>query len=185
MVDAAQAARVRHVALALYRGVAGEHDDPAAAESERNLGWACDLHEIGMMVSHHDHHRHSAYLLGHVDAAGFSQSQLRHLADLVLGQRGGLRKIEAALTQRDVALQVLALRLAVIKCHARTPIDAAALQLERGERVMRLRLAHGWAQTHPRTLYLLQQEAQAWSRSGVLELTLDDTPADGDRAATA
>jgi len=185
MVDAAQAARVRHVALALYRGVAGEHDDPAAAESERNLGWACDLHEIGMMVSHHDHHRHSAYLLGHVDAAGFSQSQLRHLADLVLGQRGGLRKIEAALTQRDVALQVLALRLAVIKCHARTPIDAAALQLERGERVMRLRLARGWAQTHPRTLYLLQQEAQAWSRSGVLELTLDDTPADGDRAATA
>jgi exopolyphosphatase/guanosine-5'-triphosphate,3'-diphosphate pyrophosphatase len=50
---------------------------------------------------------------------------------------------------------------------------------------MRLRLARGWAQTHPRTLYLLQQEAQAWSRSGVLELTLDDTPADDDRAAVA
>ena len=37
-------------------------------EDRRELAWACDLHEIGMMVSHHDHHRHSAYLLAHVDA---------------------------------------------------------------------------------------------------------------------
>ena len=45
---------------------------PAAdGESIRELAWAAQLHEIGMMVSHHDHHRHSSYLLGHVDAAGF------------------------------------------------------------------------------------------------------------------
>jgi exopolyphosphatase/guanosine-5'-triphosphate,3'-diphosphate pyrophosphatase len=67
----------------------------AGADARRELLWACALHEIGMMVSHHDHHRHSAYLLAHVDAAGFSQSQLRRIADLVLGQRGGLRKLEA------------------------------------------------------------------------------------------
>jgi exopolyphosphatase/guanosine-5'-triphosphate,3'-diphosphate pyrophosphatase len=176
MVDIAQASRVRRVALALYRGVAGERIDPATDDSERELGWACDLHEIGMMVSHHDHHRHSAYLLGHVDAPGFSQSQLRHLADLVLGQRGGLRKIEAALTRRPVALQVLALRLAVIKCHARSRIDAQALALEGSARGVRLRFTREWATTHPRTLYLLQQEAQAWARSGVLALALDDAP---------
>ena len=57
-----------------------------------------------MMVSHHDHHRHSAYLLAHVDAPGFSQSQQRHLAALVLGQRGGLRKVEATLAQDGCAL---------------------------------------------------------------------------------
>ena len=48
-----------------------------------------------MMVSHHDHHRHSAYLVANVDAAGFSQSQQRRIGELVLGQRGGLRKLEA------------------------------------------------------------------------------------------
>ena len=69
----------------------------AGPEERRELQWACALHEMGMMVSHHDHHRHSAYLLGHVDAPGFSQSQQRRIAELVLGQRGGLRKVEASL----------------------------------------------------------------------------------------
>ncbi len=176
-VDTAQAARVRRVASALYQGVAGSDAEPAN-EGARELGWACDLHELGMMVSHHDHHRHSAYLLGHVDAAGFSQSQQRRLAALVLGQRGGLRKIEAALTQHEFALLVLALRLAVIKCHARREVDANALQLEPAAHGVRLRFGPVWSASRPRTLYLLQQEAVAWSRSGVFDLTLD-APADG------
>ena len=173
MVDAAQAARVRGVALALYRDMAGPEPGPGPGEGQRELGWACDLHEIGMMVSHHDHHRHSAYLLSHVDAPGFSQSQQRRLADLVLGQRGGLRKIDAALSQRDFALLVLALRLAVIKCHTRGSVDDRALQLACSERVVRLRFSRDWATAHPRTLYLLQQDVQAWARSGVLELVLE------------
>ena len=174
-VDASHAARVRRVAMALYGGVAVNDNADASihSESDRELGWACDLHELGMMVSHHDHHRHSAYLLGHVDAAGFSQSQQRHLAAMVLGQRGGLRKIEPELTQRAFALQVLALRLAVIKCHARGRVDSQALRLEHGPRGLHLHFTPEWANTHPRTLYLLQQEAQAWARSGVLELALE------------
>lgn len=170
-VDKTQAARVHRVALTLYKAIA-ESSDASPGEGERELGWACDLHEIGMMVSHHDHHRHSAYLLGHVDAPGFSQSQQRRLADLVLGQRGGLRKIEAALTQRDFALQVLSLRLAVIVCHARGAIDALALWLEAGTPGVQLRFAKSWAEARPRTLYLLQLEVQSWAQSGVLELSL-------------
>ena len=180
-VDTAQATRVRRVALALYANLAINDGAGASShsESDRELGWACDLHEMGMMVSHHDHHRHSAYLLGHADAAGFSQSQQRQLAAMVLGQRGGLRKIETALTQRAFALQVLALRLAVIKCHARGPVDSGALKLERSPRGVRLHVTPEWAASRLRTVYLLQQEAQAWNRSGVLELALDLPVADG------
>jgi len=167
-IDTAQAERVRGVALALYRGVYGED-----LEGQRELGWACDLHELGLMVSHHDHHRHSAYLLGHVDAPAFSQTQQRHLADIVLGQRGDLRKIEIALTDHRFALQVMALRLAVIKCHARGPVDPQVLQLRLDGDLAHLAMADGWAAQHPRTLYLLQQEAEAWNRSGVLRLELD------------
>jgi exopolyphosphatase / guanosine-5'-triphosphate,3'-diphosphate pyrophosphatase len=181
-VDIAQAARVRRVALALYRGMDVRDEADADAnqhrESDRELGWAADLHEMGMMISHHDHHRHSAYVLAHADAAGFSQSQQRHLAAMVLGQRGGLRKIEAELTQRSFALQVLALRLAVIKCHARGMVDSDALKLERNGRSLHLQFTPEWAATHPRTLYLLQQEAQAWARSGVLEVTLSSPAGD-------
>lgn len=165
-VDVPQARRVAAVALALHAKVAPSAD-PALA---RELGWAAALHELGMMVSHHDHHRHSAYLLGHVDAAGFSQSQQRRLADLVLAQRGGLRKVEAQLAQESFAWQALCLRLAIIKCHARGDIDPQVLQMRRQNSVAELTVPRGWAESHPRTLHLLNEEAAAWERSGVLKL---------------
>jgi exopolyphosphatase/guanosine-5'-triphosphate,3'-diphosphate pyrophosphatase len=167
-VDMVQAARVRSVALALYEGLAGDDD-----EGLRELGWAADLHEVGLAISHHDHHRHSAYLVGHLDAPAFSQTQQRHLASVVLAQRGGLRKVEAQMTERRYVHQILALRLAVIKCHARGPVDAAALRLSPdGRDRARLHFAAAWADGHPRTVYLLEQEAETWGRSGVFALGL-------------
>ena len=167
-VDLAQAARVRSVALALYDTVAADADP----EARRELGWACDLHEIGLMVSHHDHHRHSAYILAHADAPGFSQSQQRRVSALVLGQRGGLRKVEDQLASEAFAWQVMCLRLAVIKCHARGTVRTDVLSLRPRSRVAHLSFPAPWAETHPRTLYLLQQEAEAWGRAGPLELRL-------------
>jgi exopolyphosphatase/guanosine-5'-triphosphate,3'-diphosphate pyrophosphatase len=96
-VDVPQAVRVVHLATALYDGLVGPRMSTPEADARRELEWAANVHEIGMMISHHDHHRHSAYLMGHVDAPGFSQSQQRHLGLLLLAQRGGLRKVEAEL----------------------------------------------------------------------------------------
>jgi exopolyphosphatase/guanosine-5'-triphosphate,3'-diphosphate pyrophosphatase len=172
-VDTAQAGRVRAVASALLRGALPEMADADDGETLRELGWACDLHEMGLMVSHHDHHRHSAYLMGHVDAPGFSQSQQRRMADLVLGQRGGLRKIEAQLCSERFAWQVLALRLAVIKCHARGLVDPKALRLRRDGRLARLAYRSAWADGHLRTLHLLREEAEAWGRQELPRLVLD------------
>jgi exopolyphosphatase/guanosine-5'-triphosphate,3'-diphosphate pyrophosphatase len=170
-VDAEQALRVRAVASALLRGAlpGGDDDD---GEDLVELGWACDLHEIGLMVSHHDHHRHSAYLMAHVDAPGFSQSQQRRIGDLVLGQRGGLRKIEAQLSSDRFAWQVLALRLAVVKCHARNEVDPQAMRLERDGKQARLNFRADWAASHPRTLHLLREEAETWARQDTPRLTL-------------
>jgi exopolyphosphatase/guanosine-5'-triphosphate,3'-diphosphate pyrophosphatase len=170
MVDAQQARRVASVAEALYEQV----QPRAGREARRELLWACALHEIGMMVSHHDHHRHSAYVLAHVDAPGFSQSQQRRVGELVLGQRGGLRKVEASLTQETFAWQVLCLRLGVIKCHARGEVKTDVLRLSRQGTQARLDFSADWAASHPRTLYLLQEEVQAWARGGVLKLALRD-----------
>jgi exopolyphosphatase/guanosine-5'-triphosphate,3'-diphosphate pyrophosphatase len=163
-----QALRVRTMALALFAGI----DADADVESQRELGWACDLHEVGQMVSHHDHHRHSAYLVGNVDAAGFSQSQQRRISELVLGQRGGLRKLDSALDNPRFARQAMCLRLAVIKCHARGAIDPKALRLEYAGNAAALRFASAWAESHPRTLHLLREEADIWQRQGPMRLTL-------------
>ncbi|MBC8056822.1 MAG: Ppx/GppA family phosphatase, partial [Rhizobiales bacterium] len=168
MVDTQQAERVTQVAQALYANA----QPKAGAETRRELLWACALHEIGMMISHHDHHRHSAYVLAHVDAAGFSQSQLRRVGELVLGQRGGLRKVEAGLTREDFAWQVLCLRLAIIKCHARGDVSATAMRLKREGTSAELAFAPGWTEANPRTRHLLEEEAAMWQRGGPLVLEL-------------
>lgn len=167
-VDTAQAERVATLALALYQQCCPD----ASPDDRSELRWACALHEMGLMVSHHDHHRHSAYLMAHVDAPGFSQSQQRRIGDLVLGQRGGLRKLDVPLAQAGFAWQVLCLRLAVIACHARESVPPHDLVLRPVASEARLSWKAGWAERRQRTHYLLQEEAAAWQRHGPLRLVL-------------
>ncbi|MDE2402438.1 MAG: Ppx/GppA family phosphatase [Burkholderiales bacterium] len=164
-VDLNQADRVRQRALLLWAGLNTTPALQTDGEAARELSWASAVHEIGMMVSHHDHHRHSAYLLGHVDAPGFSQSQLRHLAELVLGQRGELTKLAH---RHDTILmrQVLCLRLATILHHARTPLPSKVAQLHPGRGRATLTLQGKWAHQNPRTLHLLDEEARRWATQG-------------------
>lgn len=168
MVDSHQAERVTRIASHLYASV----QPKAGPEARHELVWACALHEIGMMISHHDYHRHSAYVLAHADAAGFSQSQLRRVGDLVLGQRGGLRKIEIGLTQDAVAWQVLCLRLGAIKCHARSDVSEDSMRLKRIGNVAELSFPPGWSEANPRTRHLLNEEVALWERSGPLRIEL-------------
>ncbi len=170
-VDKDQAQRVTRMAFALFDPTAPQADNQTRSE----LRWACALHEAGLMVSHHDHHRHSAYLLAHADMAGFSQNQQRRIANLVLAQRGGLRKVETLLTEPTFAWQVMALRLAVIKCHARGEVNTQALRLSAQGSEAHLSFTPQWAEEHPRTLFLLNEEATTWERSGPLRLLLNAT----------
>ncbi len=165
--NARQARRVRTAALALHAYLA-----PTEAQQQA-LGWAAMLHEVGHMVSHHDHHRHSAYLLAHVDAAGFSQTDQRHLSALVLAQRGGLRKVEHLLPQHGTVGQMMSLRLAVILCHARTDAPLQGLRLSTHNRHATLSVDRAWADAHPRTLHLLREEAALWARDTEHRLSIE------------
>lgn len=182
-VDEQQARRVQRVALSLFDdlGLSAAHAQGTEDEAQairRELGWVAALHEIGMMVSHHDHHRHSAYLIGHIDAAGFSQSQLRRMSQLALGQRGALRKLGSVLQEPTFKWQLLCLRLAVILCHARRPLAPGAVRLKLRADQVEVRLNAAQPQAFSRTLYLLAEEARVWREEAQLELRvkLNDTP---------
>ena len=84
----------------------------------------------------------------------------------MLGQRGGLRKLEPSLAQEAFAWQVLCLRLAAIVCHARGEVDTAGLELRRQGNEAALSVPAAWSQSALRTLYLLREEVQACARAG-------------------
>ena len=161
-VDLAQSRRVSSVAQQLLGMAPPEVDD--LPRLQRKLDWAAQLHEIGCHISHHDHHKHGAYILEHADAPGFALEELQRLSLLVLGQRGKLRKLEAELNNPVFARQLLALRLAVILAHARREPDLSGLRLQ-DHKGLTLSIHPGWAERFPQSLYLLREEAQAWQKT--------------------
>ena len=169
-VDSVHGERVGRVATHLFTQLMTAPGAPAPLDEDRHvrkLLWAAQLHEIGSHISHSEYHKHGAYILDNADAMGFSLSEMHRLSLLVLGHRGKLRKIEAALQDADLLAQLIALRLAVILCHARRDPDLTGMVLERLDgqgRTMQLRCRSGWAEAFPQSAYLLREEAQAWQK---------------------
>ena len=119
-----------------------------------------------MHISHDDSHHHGAYVLEHVDAPGFSMAELQRMSLLVLGQRGKLRKLEGWLDDELLVKQLVSLRLAVLLCHARRDPDYRAISLQFKPRHIKLVADVGWANLHPQSAWLIQEEAIAWQKAG-------------------
>ena len=160
-VDMEHADRVARTACALFAQAS-----PADSErAERKLEWAAKLHEIGCRISHSDYHRHGAYILDNTDAAGFALPELHRLGQLVQGQRGKVRKLDADLQDPVFALQLLCMRLAVALCHARRDPDTAALSLRTDRNRFLLAARPGWSAAFPQSAHLLHEEMQAWLKT--------------------
>jgi exopolyphosphatase/guanosine-5'-triphosphate,3'-diphosphate pyrophosphatase len=174
-IDTIQANRVAKIASHLFSQVISKQDLTVFDRLERKLAWAAQLHEIGTHISHTDYHKHGAYVLEHVDAVGFAQHELHRLGLLVLGHKGKLKKLGDQLNEMTFACQLLALRLAVIACHARTQSDWSGVRLSCAGNIFALQAPSSWQQTHPQSIHLLKQEAEAWQKSSWLfELKFKD-----------
>jgi exopolyphosphatase/guanosine-5'-triphosphate,3'-diphosphate pyrophosphatase len=140
----------------------------ADERGNRKLGWAAQLHEIGSHISHSDYHKHGAYILDNADAMGFSLSELHKLSLLVLGHRGKLRKLETDFNDPQFVQQLLALRLAVILCHARRDPDLSGLCLSRDTAHANhflLTSPPEWTLAFPQSAHLLREEVLAWQKT--------------------
>lgn len=174
-VDRDQATRVETVAQSmlaqLVQGQGGVQPhlhlpSERVQHLQANLSWAARLHEIGTLISHTDYHKHGAYMLEQSEAAGFALPELQRLSLLVLGHRGKLRKLEVDFDNEGFALQLLALRLAVILCHARRNPEHQALRLRlSGPRTFALDVPAFWAEAYPQSAHLLREEVHAWQKT--------------------
>lgn len=115
-INLLQAGFVRKTAHKLFQRC---RDDWKLAEPlDQLLGWAADLHEIGLAISHSGYHKHGGYLLENADLAGFSNEEQRWLSALVRTHRQKLTPklfeiLDAKHRQAALYLSVL-LRLAVL-----------------------------------------------------------------------
>jgi len=165
-VDAGFSQRVGSTAIRFLRALLPR----AGTDAVLDLRFACQLHEIGLAVSHSEHHKHSAYLIRNGDLPGFSVSDQERIAELVLGQRGNLRKVGGQLWDPVRSASLLALRLAVVMHHARREIVMPRWKL-RAHRRFEFSLDRRWLARHPLTHHLLDEEAAHWGRVGI-ELAL-------------
>ncbi len=135
--------------------------------SLRKLQWAARVHEIGMQISHSDYHKHGAYILENTDLQGFTVDELHRLGLLVLGHRGKLRKLENPIDDPVFVQQLLALRLAVILCHARRTPELQGMRLQKEPQLptYRLVLPPDWESQYPQSAHLLREECVAWQKS--------------------
>jgi exopolyphosphatase/guanosine-5'-triphosphate,3'-diphosphate pyrophosphatase len=78
--DERHALHVAALALALFEDLAPLHDLPLA--TRRVLEAAAVLHDVGVAVSFHRHHKHTQYLVANADLPGLSTRE-RELASLV------------------------------------------------------------------------------------------------------
>ena len=177
-VDMAQAERVATVAGQLFEQLLASQtrlDEEARLRHRRKLAWAARLHEVGSMISHSDYHKHGAYILDNTDLLGLSLDESHRLSLLVLGHRGKLRKLDLEQDDPVVMFQLMALRLAVVLCHARRDPDIGGITLSLAanpERQINLACRAAWAKAYPQSAHLLREEVLAWQKT---RWTLDVT----------
>jgi exopolyphosphatase/guanosine-5'-triphosphate,3'-diphosphate pyrophosphatase len=176
-VDLAQVERVRKTALDVFDQLAG---DPSVGEAHRRMvGWAADLHETGLNLSHASYQAHSAYLVEASDMAGFSRQEQLFLAALVGFQRREIPATYAdklpARMRRALSICLLCIRLAWIFCRTREDKAIPKFSVELDADTVRLTLPAGWKDKHPLTIADLQFEEQAVQTIGLrLETSFAD-----------
>ena len=82
-------------------------------------------------------------------------------------RQGKLRKLDAAIAVPELALPLMALRLATQLCHARRTPELSGLTLSYDSKntACQLQITHAWASAYPQSARLLEQEVLAWSKT--------------------
>ena len=172
VVDQEQAQRVRETTLMLYEQV--KEDWQLTDPGLRNmLMRAALLHEVGLQINSRNVHRHSGYILQHVDMPGFNLEEQHLLATLARFQRKKIRRPEfnefLQYDQPEIRHLVALLRLGVLLNFKRQKDTLPVISLEVDGNDMTLTFEPGWLDEKPTYRANLAREA---SQIGALGLTL-------------
>ena len=168
-VDRSQADRVKRVALAACTQIA---DDLFLRPVHRELlGWAAELHECGLSVSHSHFQKHSAYLVENSDMAGFSRQEQLFLAALIRYHRREAPKHFARdlppRLHEPLRVTLFCLRFASILCRTRDDSAIPRFRMKAGQHSIITEFPEDWIRDHPLTMTDLAQETSEIAAIGL------------------
>jgi exopolyphosphatase/guanosine-5'-triphosphate,3'-diphosphate pyrophosphatase len=161
-VDREQVNRVKQAALkACDKITDGMFLRPAHRQL---LGWAVDLHETGLGVSHSQFQLHSGYLVENSDMTGFTRQEQSFLAALVRNHRRAIPKgfadqLPARLLE-PLRMTLFCLRFASILCRSREDEAIPSFRLSGGDSMIKVSFPDKWKDSHPLTMFDLKQESK-------------------------
>jgi len=164
-VDQAHARRVAEAAFHMLIQLVPASQDPGHLD-RRFLGWAAELHEIGVSVAHSGYHKHSAYILANADMPGFSKMDQGRLARIVLAHRGKLERIAGLDPASADWLLIACLRLAAVLHRARDGRKTPPIALRFDGPDLVLSVDAAWLRQHPLTAAALADEERQWYSVG-------------------
>lgn len=166
-VDPEHARAVRNTAHKLFNRCRDDWRLPHTLDE--TLGWAADLHEVGLAISHSGYHKHGGYLLANADLPGFSSEEQHWLSVLVRTHR---QKISSKLFsllydvdyQHALHISVL-LRLAVLLHRSRKDTAPHIERIKLGKNRLELRFFESDLQKQRPLLLADLEREQAFLKS--------------------
>lgn len=156
-VNLEKSARVEQTALLLLEQAA-EAWGLNVNETGKLLRWAARLYPVGLDIAHSDYHKHSAYIVEHVDLAGCSRVEQLQLAALVLAHRKRFPTKQFPLDNAALVQVAILLRLAIIFHRGRKKNGLPILGVKISAKKINLSLPELWLEENPLTAADLETE---------------------------
>lgn len=172
-VSGSRAERAKATAFELLEHL--QSDVVEDSDTRQYLGWAADLYQIGLSVSHTYFQKHGAYLIKHSDLPGFTRRQQAFLAALVNNHRRSFQQIKASSAlyhlRHEYEVLSVCLRLALIIQRGYTEYDIKVVNFSKREDEFTLELQPGWREDNTLLETDIEQEI-AYLRRVNIRLTV-------------
>lgn len=170
-IDTGQCERVEMTALHAFNQVRNDWKLDSE-EAENFLSWAARIYELGLAISHTQHHKHGAYLIQHSDLPGFTDRTKSILAALIRlhRRRFATTVIDQLNLDKPEAQQLLQLcvlfRLAIVMTANRISGETTFRLRAIGSKHLRLELDEEWKSKHPLTIANVEEEQYQLDKAG-------------------
>lgn len=158
-VNLEKSARVEQTALLMLEQVS-EAWGLNANEAGKLLRWSARLYPIGLDIAHSDYHKHSAYIVEHVDLAGCSRAEQMQLSALVLAHRKRFPAKQFPLDNIALVQVAILLRLALVFHRGRKKDGRLPIHLRVNGKKIKLALPADWLEKNPLTSADLEAEVR-------------------------